>query len=60
MAALREIAWVVMAAPILKGTTSLAEADFYERYLETYLAAARATVETAAELPRALELVEKA
>ena len=58
VASMREIAWVVMAAPILKGTTTLAEADFYERYLETYLGAARETVE-ADELPVALALAEQ-
>lgn len=56
VAVMREVAWVVMAQPILEGTTTPAEADFYENYLATHLRLARETA-AARSLKPAMKLV---
>lgn len=41
VAAMREASWALMAAPILKGTTTPADDLFYENYLRDYLRLSR-------------------
>lgn len=41
VAAMRETTWALMATPILKGTTTPDDDQFYETYLRTYLELAR-------------------
>jgi thiamine kinase-like enzyme len=41
VAAMREATWALMAAPILKGTTTTADDLFYENYLRDYLRLSR-------------------
>jgi thiamine kinase-like enzyme len=41
VAAMREASWALMAAPILKGTTTTADDLFYENYLRDYLRLSR-------------------
>lgn len=44
VAAMREVSWVLMATPVLKGTTTPADELFYENYLRDNLARVRGSV----------------
>jgi hypothetical protein len=55
VAAMREVAWALMATPKLKGTTTLLEGWSYEKYLEDNLALAR-ELEARSDLEAKFEL----
>lgn len=54
VAAMREVSWVLMATPVLQGTTTPADERFYENYLRDNLVRVRSSLE-AGDFDRLLE-----